>query len=88
MGDNRGGPPALDGLRTSADRRFCDALVDRNDVAISLAAYSVVYIVMFTAGIALMLRIAKRGPAGADEPDVIESGRPQRPVEALPEIKA
>ena len=55
------------------------------DVAVSLAAYSVVYIVMFAAGIALMVRIAQRGPAEPEtEPDVIESGRPQRPVEALP----
>ena len=54
------------------------------DVAISLAAYSVVYLIMFSAGIALMVRIVKRGPAEAEEPDVIESGRPLRPVEALP----
>ncbi len=55
------------------------------DVAISLAAYSIVYIVMFAAGIALMLRIARRGPTGPEaEPDVIESGRPSRPVQAIP----
>ena len=54
------------------------------DVAISLAAYSVIYIVMFAAGIALMVRIVQRGPAAPDEPEIIESGRPQLPVEALP----
>jgi cytochrome bd ubiquinol oxidase subunit I len=54
------------------------------DVLVSVAGYSVVYIVMFTAGIALMIRIVQRGPAAPDEPDVIESGRPQLPVEALP----
>ncbi len=55
------------------------------DVVVSLAAYSVVYIVMFAAGVALMVRVARRGPAEPEtEPDVIESGRPQGPVEALP----
>ena len=54
------------------------------DVLVSFAGYSVVYIVMFAAGIALMIRIVQRGPAAPDEPDVIESGRPQLPVEALP----
>src|SRR5271166_1746291 len=58
------------------------------DVAISLAAYSVVYVMMFSAGVALMVRIVKRGPAEAEEPDVIESGRPLRPVEALPRASA
>ena len=55
------------------------------DVAVSLAAYTVVYVVIFAAGVALMLRIARRGPTGPDdEPDVIESGRPLRPVQAMP----
>ena len=35
------------------------------DVAVSFAAYTVVYIVMFAAGIALMLRIARRGPTAS-----------------------
>ena len=55
------------------------------DVAVSFIAYAVVYVVMFAAGVALMVRIARRGPAEPDtEPDFIESGRPQAPVEALP----
>jgi cytochrome d ubiquinol oxidase subunit I len=55
------------------------------DVAISLLGYSVVYIVMFSAGGALMARLVGRGPAGPDvEPEPIESGRPQAPVVALP----
>src|SRR5271165_2808534 len=55
------------------------------DVAISLLGYSVVYIVMFSAGGALIAKIVGRGPAGADvEPEPIESGRPQAPVAALP----
>ncbi len=55
------------------------------DVAVSFVAYAIVYIVMFAAGVALMVRIARRGPAEPEtEPDIIESGRPQAPVEALP----
>ena len=54
-------------------------------VAVSFIAYAVVYVVMFAAGVALMVGVARRGPAEADtEPDFIESGRPQAPVEALP----
>src|SRR5271165_1494570 len=56
------------------------------DVALSLAGYSLVYILVFATGIALMLRIVRAGPAAADaEPeDEIESGRPRQPVRALP----
>ena len=56
------------------------------DVALSLAGYSLVYILVFATGLALMLRIVRAGPAAADaEPeDEIESGRPRRPVTALP----
>ena len=58
------------------------------DVAISFVAYAIVYLVMFAAGIALMVRILRRGPAAPEEPDVIESGRPRLPVEALPHTEA
>ena len=54
------------------------------DVLISLIAYSVVYLLIFSVGVALILRIMQRGPVDT-EPDVIESGRPQLPVEALPQ---
>jgi cytochrome d ubiquinol oxidase subunit I len=55
------------------------------DVAVSFAGYAIVYVVMFTAGVALIVRIARRGPAEPDtEPDVIEGGRPLAPVEAMP----
>jgi len=55
------------------------------DVVVSFVAYAVVYVVMFAAGVALMVRIARRGPAEPEtEPDFIESGRPRTPVEALP----
>jgi len=54
------------------------------DVTVSLVAYTVVYIVMFAAGVTMMVRIFARGPIAAEAPDFIESGRPQAPVEALP----
>src|SRR5580700_5986939 len=55
------------------------------DVAVSLAGYCVVYLVMFPAGLALMIRIIRLGPAeGSTEPEPIESGRPAQPVQALP----
>ena len=54
------------------------------DVTVSLIAYTVVYLVMFSAGIALIVRIFARGPVAPEEPDVVESGRPKSPVQALP----
>jgi cytochrome bd ubiquinol oxidase subunit I len=59
------------------------------DVAVSLAGYCVVYLVMFPAGLALMIRIIRLGPAEeSTEPEPIESGRPARPVQALPSTGA
>jgi len=57
------------------------------DVTISLLAYTVVYLVMFSAGVAMMIRIFGNGPIAADMPDFIEGGRPQAPVEALPRVR-
>jgi cytochrome d ubiquinol oxidase subunit I len=55
------------------------------DVTISLIGYSVVYLVMFSAGFALMVRLVRQGPgAAAPEPEPIEGGRPASPVQALP----
>jgi cytochrome d ubiquinol oxidase subunit I len=56
------------------------------DVALSLALYSLVYVIVFSAGFALMVRIVRAGPAEAEaQPeDEIESGRPRQPVRALP----
>ncbi len=56
------------------------------DVALSLLGYSLVYLLVFAAGIVLILRIVRAGPAGpGEEPeDEIESGRPRQPVIALP----
>ncbi len=54
------------------------------DVTISLAGYCLVYVVMFSAGLALMVRLVRRGPGeAAEEPEPIESGRPSGPVQAL-----
>ena len=59
------------------------------DVAVSFAGYCIVYLVMFSAGFALMVRLIRLGPAeAAIEPDAIESGRPQHPVQALPSTGA
>jgi cytochrome d ubiquinol oxidase subunit I len=55
------------------------------DVIVSLAGYAIVYLIMFPAGLALMTRIVRNGPAEAAlEEDQVESGRPMHPVEALP----
>ncbi len=54
------------------------------DVTLSLIAYSVVYVLMFAAGITMMVRIFAQGPIAGEQPDFIEGGRPQGPVEALP----
>ena len=57
------------------------------DVALSLAGYSIVYLIMFAAGTALLMRIVRRGPSDP-EPEPIESGRPRHPVQALPQGEA
>ena len=55
------------------------------DVVVSLVGYVVVYLIMFSAGVALMARIVRNGPAEpALEPEPVESGRPLQPVQALP----
>jgi len=52
------------------------------DVAISLAFYVVVYLLMFPTGIAFMAGLVRRGPHdGRFDPEAIESGRPGRPFE-------
>jgi cytochrome bd ubiquinol oxidase subunit I len=55
------------------------------DVVLSLAGYAAVYLIMFPFGLALMARIVRNGPAESTlEEDLVESGRPFHPVEALP----
>ena len=52
------------------------------DVAISLALYVIVYLVMFPTGVAFMAGLVRRGPAETEEPaSFIESGRPGQPFE-------
>jgi cytochrome d ubiquinol oxidase subunit I len=59
------------------------------DVLLSLIGYVVVYLIMFPAGIAMMARIVKAGPAEpAMQQAPIESGRPEGPVRALPSAEA
>jgi cytochrome d ubiquinol oxidase subunit I len=59
------------------------------DVTLSLIGYCLVYLVMFAAGFALMVRLVRLGPTeAAAEPEPIESGRPAPPVQALPSTDA
>jgi cytochrome bd ubiquinol oxidase subunit I len=53
------------------------------DVALSLAGYVIVYLIMYPAGAMLLFRIIKRGPVLQHE-EPVESGRPRGPVDALP----
>jgi len=51
------------------------------DVATSLAAYMLVYLLIYPSGLFLALRIVRKGPGHADErPVPIEAGRPQAPA--------
>jgi cytochrome d ubiquinol oxidase subunit I len=55
------------------------------DVLLSLIGYMIVYLIMYPAGLVMMARLVARGPAGPGlDPEAVESGRPQGPVEALP----
>jgi cytochrome d ubiquinol oxidase subunit I len=55
------------------------------DVLVSLLGYMVVYLVIFPTGVTLMARIVRAGPAQpAVQEEIIASGRPSRPVTALP----
>jgi cytochrome d ubiquinol oxidase subunit I len=53
-----------------------------SDVLISLLAYMAVYLFMYPAGVLLMWRIVRTGPAAApaEEEPTIEGGRPRAPV--------
>ncbi|MFL5238292.1 MAG: cytochrome ubiquinol oxidase subunit I, partial [Rhizomicrobium sp.] len=51
------------------------------DVAISLLAYTTVYLIMYPAGLLLMLRIVRAGPGSpAGDVTTIAAGRPEAPV--------
>jgi cytochrome bd ubiquinol oxidase subunit I len=54
------------------------------DVALSLALYMVVYLIMFPTGVAFMAGLVRRGPQQEEEEEQVEgiaSGRPRRPFE-------
>jgi cytochrome bd ubiquinol oxidase subunit I len=52
-----------------------------HDVAISLAGYMLVYLLIYPWGLLLMLRIVRQGPdQAAEQASTIEAGRPQAPV--------
>jgi cytochrome bd ubiquinol oxidase subunit I len=51
------------------------------DVAVSLACYIAVYLIIFPTGIAFMAGLVRRGTQQDLEPEPIESGRPNRPFE-------
>jgi cytochrome bd ubiquinol oxidase subunit I len=56
------------------------------DVLISFIGYSLVYLLMFAAGIALIVRTVRAGPAAAASgDDEIEAGRPRKPATAMPQ---
>lgn len=52
-------------------------------VASSLAAYMIAYLIMFPAGLMLILRIVRRGVDGTSPPEGIAAGPPQNPITAL-----
>ena len=55
------------------------------DVMISFAGYIVAYLIMFPAGVALMLRIIRKGPGGPlTAPERIMGGRPADPARVVP----
>jgi cytochrome bd ubiquinol oxidase subunit I len=52
-----------------------------HDVAISLAGYMLVYLLIYPSGLLLMLRIVRKGPGhAAEHASKIEAGRPEAPV--------
>jgi cytochrome d ubiquinol oxidase subunit I len=53
-----------------------------SDVLLSLLGYMAVYLIVFPAGVLLMARVVRKGPAEADEKNPIEGGQPR--VEAQP----
>jgi cytochrome d ubiquinol oxidase subunit I len=71
-------PWTVYGLMRTADS--VSPSLTAGNVALSLAFYAIVYLIMFPTGIAFMAGLARRGPQQQDvQPETIESGRPQRP---------
>ncbi len=76
-------PWTVYGLLRTADS-VSPSLTTAN-VIVSLVGYGVAYLVMYPVGVRYMLQIVKRGPSEpATRPEIIEGGRPEHPVEALP----
>lgn len=53
------------------------------DVAVSLALYVAVYLVIYPVGLCMMLRLVWRGPDPGEVAVSVASGRPKGPIEAL-----
>jgi len=51
-----------------------------NDVLVSLLGYIAVYLIIFPAGVLVMARLVRKGPAAVEFDSPIESGRPERPA--------
>ena len=57
------------------------------NVALSFLGYAVVYLIIYPAGLLLMIKIVRKGPAvAAEHDDLIEAGRPVAPVLAAPPL--
>jgi cytochrome d ubiquinol oxidase subunit I len=54
-----------------------------SDVALSLLLYVAVYLVIYPVGLLAMLRIVRRGPVSADQPEPVAGGRSMAPIAAL-----
>ena len=54
------------------------------DVTLSLAGYMLAYLIMFPAGIMMMVRIVRRGLDAPEKVGPIAAGRSQMPIAALP----
>jgi cytochrome d ubiquinol oxidase subunit I len=75
-------PWTVYGLLRTADS-VTPSLTSGN-VALTLAGYIIVYLLVYPAGALLIARILKQGLAGGPEHDPVEAGRPYAPIEALP----
>jgi cytochrome d ubiquinol oxidase subunit I len=77
-------PWTVYGLLRTADS--VSPSISGTDVLVSLAFYVAVYLVIYPVALLYVLRIVRDGPAPATEAEAspIESGRPRRPVSALP----
>jgi len=76
-------PWTVYGLLRTADS-VSPSLTGAN-VVVSFIGYAVVYLIMFPAGVGFMWRSVQRGPSEpATQGGIIQGGRPEHPVEAMP----